>query len=186
MEKETLEQQTNDPHNNFERFDNSPSQNQVIENNIDYKKIGRAVDKAVLTVENRLQDAILTAIDKMARIETAVRSVTGPTTHEPISDVQNPDRRDFLRNVGNTPLMSASSGLDINTNQNRNDETSNEEDFEDDEFPALRPSYDRRAPTRHSCTMAPSKISFTCSILSLVFHWRKCCEAKIRRNVCSW
>ena len=28
--------------------------------------------------------------------------------------------------------------------------------------------------------MAPSKISYTCSICSLVFRWRKCCEAQLR------
>ena len=141
VENETLEQQTNGPHNDFERFNNSSSHNQAIENNI-VDKIRRAVD-----------DAILTAMDKMIipRIETAVRSITGSTGHGTISDIQNPDRRVFLGNAGNIPLMSASSRLDLNTNQNRNDEIRNEEDFEDGDFPALRPKYDRRAPTHHSC-----------------------------------
>ena len=152
MENETLEQQRNGSHIDFEVFDNSSSQTQVVENNI-VNIIRGAVDKAVLTVKNRMRDAaILKAMDKMviARLETAVRSITGSTGHEPISDVQNPDRRDFLGNVGNAPLMSASSRLDLNTSQNRNDETRNEENFDDGGFLTFRPSYDRRVPTHHS------------------------------------
>ena len=38
-------------------------------------------------------------------------------------------------------------------NQNRNDVTRNEEDFEDDDFPALRPNYDQRVPTHHNVLM---------------------------------
>ena len=48
--------------------------------------------------------------------------------------------------------MSASSRLDLNINQDKNDETRNEENFEDGDFPALRPSYDRRAQAHHSRT----------------------------------
>ena len=123
------------------------SQNHVVENNSD-EKIRTAVDKAVLTVENRMHDAILTAMDKMVipRVETAVRSITGSTGHGPISDVQNSDRRDFIGNAGNTPLMSAFSRSDLNTNQNRYDETRSEEDFEDGDFPALRSSYTDGSP----------------------------------------
>ena len=46
--------------------------------------------------------------------------------------------------------MSASSRLDLNTNQIRNDETCNEEDVEHGDFPALRPCYDRKAPTHYN------------------------------------
>ena len=46
--------------------------------------------------------------------------------------------------------MSASSRLDLDTNQNRNDENLNEEAFEDGDFPALRLSCDRRVPTDHT------------------------------------
>ena len=51
----------------------------------------------------------------------------------------------FSGNARNTPLMSASSRLHLNTNQDRNDETRNEENFKDGDFPALRPNCDRRA-----------------------------------------
>ena len=153
MQNETLEQQTNGPNNDLEKFVGSSSQNQVKENNID-DKIRRAVDNAVLTVGNCMHDAILTAMDKVVipRFESAVISITGSIGHAPNSDVQIPDRRDFLGNTGKTPLMSTSSRLDLNTNQDRNDGT-RDKDFEDGDFPALRHSYDRRAPTHHNLSV---------------------------------
>ena len=56
-----------------------------------------------------------------------VESITGLTGHGTISEVQNPDRKDFIGNVRNTPLMSASSLLDLDAELNRNDETRNNE-----------------------------------------------------------
>ena len=77
VENETLEQQTNGQHNDFERFVDSASQNQAIENNID-GKIRRAVDSAVVIVENCMHDTILTAMDKVVipKVEMAVISIT--------------------------------------------------------------------------------------------------------------
>ena len=95
-----------------------------------------------------MHDAILTAMDKVVipRVAMAVRSITGSSGHGPCSEVQNPDRRDFLGNAGNTPLMSAS----CNTSQDKNDETRNEENFEDGDFSVLRPNYDRRTQAHHN------------------------------------
>ena len=67
MKNETLEPQTNSLPNNFGRTtasENSVCQDQVIEKNID-DKIRRAVDSAVMIVENRMLDAILTAVDNV-------------------------------------------------------------------------------------------------------------------------
>ena len=79
-------------HNDFERFVDSASQNQVIENNID-DKIKRAVHSTVLTVQMCMHDAILTAMGKVVipRVETAVRSITGWTGHGRKNELQNPD-----------------------------------------------------------------------------------------------
>ena len=63
VEQETLELRTNGPHNDFERFNNSSSQEQVLENFI-HNKIRRAIDDAVLTVKNHLYDVISTSMDK--------------------------------------------------------------------------------------------------------------------------
>ena len=76
---ETLQLQKNGSSNNFWRVtvgENSACQNQVIENNTD-DKIRKAVDTATMTVENRVRDAILTAMDNVVfpRVEMAVRVI---------------------------------------------------------------------------------------------------------------
>ena len=66
----------------------------------------------------------------------AVRSVAWSSGRGPTSIVRNPDRRDFSGNLENTPLMTASCLTDLNTNQDKNDETCNSEIFVDDSFAA--------------------------------------------------
>ena len=103
LEKENLGQETNGQHNDFGRLDNSERQNQVIENHID-DQITRAVSSDVMTVENRKHDAILTAIDNVviARVEMAVKSITGSKGLRINSEVQNPDRENFVGYIRNT------------------------------------------------------------------------------------
>ena len=106
-----------------------------------------------MTIESRMHDAILTAIDIVIfpRSEMAVKSITGSKGHGTNSEVRNLDRRDFLGNVSNTPLMWASSRLDLYNELNRNHEIRNNKDFEEDgNFLALKPTYDRRAHADHS------------------------------------
>ena len=83
------------------------------------------------------------------RLEMAVRSINVSSGHRPDSVVQNPDKRNFLGNNENTPSKSASSRLDLNNDEDRIDETRDIETFEDRDFPALRPNYDRQAHTQH-------------------------------------
>ena len=45
--------------------------------------------------------------------------------------------------------MSAENRLDLDNELNRNDETRNDVDFEDGDFPAIKPNYDRRAHAHH-------------------------------------
>ena len=70
--------------------------------------IKKAVDTAILTVKNRMHGPIVTAIDivVIARLEMAIRSITGSSRHGLIFAVQNPDREDFIGNTENTPLKS--------------------------------------------------------------------------------
>ena len=82
----------------------------------------------------------------------AVTSIIDLSGHGMNSEVQSPDRTDFLGNVGNTPVMLTFSRLDLNTNQDRIDESGNEENFEDGDFPALELNYDRRAQAHHVMT----------------------------------
>ena len=153
-ENETLVSQTDSRYSNPERSvdgEISACPNQVKVNNSG-NKIGKAVDNAVKIVENRMHDAILTAMENVVipRVEMALRSITGSSGQRSDSLVQNPDRRDFIRNTANTPLKSASSRLDLNLDQDRIDETCDIENFEDSNFPALKPNYDRRAHGHHN------------------------------------
>ena len=81
----------------------------------------------------------------------AVKSIIGSTRHGTNNKVQNFERGDFLGNVRNTPVMSASSRLGLDSELDRNDETRNDQDFEDGDFPELKPHYDRRAHAHHMC-----------------------------------
>ena len=89
MEIAALEQQTNGQNNDFEGFVDSASQNQVIEINFE-DKFRRADDKAVLTVENCMDDAILTVMDKVVNstVEMAMKSITGSSGHGQNSEVK--------------------------------------------------------------------------------------------------
>ena len=109
---DTLEHQTNGLYNDSEKIICNASQDQFIENNND-EEIRGAVDNAVMTLENCMQDAIWKAMNKMVipRVEMVVTSITGSSGHGPNSIVQDPDPRDFTGNNENTPLMSASSRL---------------------------------------------------------------------------
>ena len=111
-ESQKLEQQNNDQPKDFERLDKRARQNQVIKKKIDYQ-ITRAVSSAVMIVENCMHDGNLTTTDNVVipRVEMAVKSITGSTGHRMNNDVQNPDRRDLLGNIRNTPFMSASGRL---------------------------------------------------------------------------
>ena len=82
-DSEILEQQTDGQCNDSERVNNSLCQNQVMENKIG-NQITREVSSAVMTVENRLHDAILTAIDNVVipRVEMAVKSTTSSAWDE--------------------------------------------------------------------------------------------------------
>ena len=131
-------------------------QSQVIENKID-DQITRAVSSPVMTVENCKRDVILTAIDNMVipGVEMAVKSITSSAMHGTSSEVQTPDRWNFLGNIRNTPLMSASSRLDLDNELNRNDETRNDIDFKDGDFLASKLNYDRREHAHHKYLFVP-------------------------------
>ena len=91
---ETLERQTNGLCNKFGRItagENSACQDQLNQRNFD-DKIGKALDNAVLTVQNLVHfDAILTVMDNVVklRVETAVRSITGSSGRRPCNMIQN-------------------------------------------------------------------------------------------------
>ena len=106
-----------------------------------------------MTVENRIYNAILTTIDKLENpeLDMAVRSITGLLRLGPISVLQNSDQSDFRGITENNLPMSASSRLELNIGQDKIGET-RDIVFEEGDFPALGPSYDRRAQTHHVVT----------------------------------
>ena len=77
----------------------------------------------VTAVENRVHDASLTAMDDVviSRFKMVVRSITGSSRQGPDSVVQHPDQRDFPKKKENTPLMTASSRVDLTIDQDKND-----------------------------------------------------------------
>ena len=112
-ENENLQQQASGCHRDFERIVDNASQNQVVGNNTDDRIID-AVDSDVIAVENRMHEAIWTAMNDMLnpRVEMAVKLNTGSSGNGPNSIVQNSDGRVLTGNTENTPLKSASGRLD--------------------------------------------------------------------------
>ena len=109
---------------------------------------------AVIAVENRVHDAILTALNDVVipRVEMAKKSIKGSSGNGPKCIVQNPDRRDFTGKTEITQLRPASSRLDLKIEQDGIDETRDVDNSEDGDFPATRPIHDQRAHTHHMVT----------------------------------
>ena len=145
-----LESQANGHHEDFEIIVDNESQNQIIGSNI-HGRIRNVVDSAGVVVKNLMQDPILRTMNNVVipRVELAVRSITSSSRNEPNSIVQNSNRRDFTGNTGNTPLRSASSRLDLNTEQDDLNETHDVDKSKEVDFPATRFIYDRRAHAHH-------------------------------------
>ena len=81
-----------------------------------------------------------------------VRSIIDSSGRGPISMVQNADQRDFTGNIEGTPLISASSRVYLNVNQDGIDDTHNVENFQAFDFPAVQPKCDWKAHTHHLMT----------------------------------
>ena len=84
MGNEALKSQAYGHHEDFERIVESTNRNQVIGGNTD-ERIRNAINSAVIVVENRKHDAILTAMNNVviARVEMAARSNTGSLENGP-------------------------------------------------------------------------------------------------------
>ena len=150
MGKEALKQQANGRHEVFEKIIvDSASQNQIKGSNTDKNRY--AVHKAVIAVENRMLDVILTTMNKMIipQVEMAVRSILGSLGTGPNSKLQNFDRRDFRGNTEIIPLSSTSSRFDLSTEQDETYETRDIDNCREGNFPATRHNYDRKAHAHH-------------------------------------
>ena len=87
------------------------------------------VNSVVAAVENRIQDAILTAVDSViiSSFQLQMKLIIGSSGHGPNIVVQNRDQRNFSRNMKGTPLMRASTPTYLKINHSKNDETGNKE-----------------------------------------------------------
>ena len=98
-------------------------------------------NSVVTAVENLVHGVILTGMDNVnIRVEMALRSISGSSGREANSVVHNPHQRNFLRNMENTPLMTACGRVDLNIDDDKNDETLDVENFR-----PLGPNGDRQS-----------------------------------------
>ena len=154
IENETVEPQTSGLVNSFGKSavgENSISRNQVTDGIIT-EEIREEVDNAITDVKKRLHEGNLTAMDNVVipRAEIAVRLITESSGQGPNSMVQIPDQTYFPGNTEKIPLKSDSGRVDINADLDENDETHFVENFEEGNFPVLRPNCDQQPHAHHS------------------------------------
>ena len=151
------------------------------------EKIDREMSNIVDTVEDRIRNAILTAIEKIVapRIELAVRSINASSGRDATNLSANSERRE---RVGvNASLENVSRNNDTLDVSNVNDETRHNIADEVSELSVPVTRFDRQPHTHHRCRMTsfirrptffnPMKMStnsiwctyLSCSYLSLPF-----------------
>ena len=114
------------------------------------ERIDREMNNIVDTVEDRIQNAILTAIDNIVapKIELAIRSINASSGRDVTSVSANSERRE---QVGiNAPFESASGCNDTLGVSKRNDETRHNIADEVSELSVPEAHFDRQPQTHHS------------------------------------
>ena len=117
-----------------------------------FEKIDREMSNIVDTVEDRIQNAVLTAIDNIVapKIELAIRSVNASSGREATSVSANSERREH---VGiNTPFENASENNIILGVSNMNDETRQNILDKVNELSVPETHFNRQAHTHHMMT----------------------------------
>ena len=116
------------------------------------ESIDREMNNIIDTVEDRIQNAILTAIDNIAapKIELAIRSINASSGRDVTSVSTNSERKE---RVGlNTSFENASRNNDTLDLSNVNDETRHNIADEESELSAPETHCDRQAHTHHMVT----------------------------------
>ena len=116
------------------------------------EKIDREMSNIVDTVEDRIQNAILTAIENIVapKIELAIRSINASSGRDATSVSANSERRE---RVGiNASLENASKNNDTLNASNVNDETRHNNPDEVSELSVPETHFDRQAHTHHMVT----------------------------------
>ena len=113
------------------------------------ERIDREMSNIVDTVEDRIQNAILTAIENIvaSKIELAVRSINASSGRDAASVSANSDHRE---RVGiNSSFENASKNNDTLDASNVNDETRHDNPDEVSELSVPETHFDRQAHTHH-------------------------------------
>ena len=117
------------------------------------ERIDREISNIVDTVEDRIQNAILTATDNIVahKIQLAIRSINASSGRDVISVTANSERGEH---VGiNTPFENASGNSNTLHVSNVNDETRNNISDEVSELSVPETRFDRQAHTHHTNQM---------------------------------
>ena len=119
------------------------------------ERIDREVSNIVDTVEDRIQNAILTAIDKIVapRIELAIRSTNATSGRDVTSLTANSERGEHIGI--NASFENASGNNDILHVSKANDETRHNIPNEVSELLVPGKHLDRQPHTHHSCNFFP-------------------------------
>ena len=109
------------------------------------------VDCVMTTVETRVQDAVLTAIESLVilRIELAMKSANASSEPNLDGSVSEPDQRDFSGNIEGLQ-MTASSRINSYAYLNKIDETGGNSAVEVVELVVNEKNIDRQRQTHHS------------------------------------
>ena len=122
------------------------------------ERIDREMSNIVDTVEDRIQNAVLTAIDNIVtpKIELAIRSINASPGRDVTSASGNSERREY--EGINASFENASANNRTLGMANTNDETRH--DFHDgvSELPVSEAQFDRQLPTHHMPSGASSDI----------------------------
>ena len=122
------------------------------------ERIDRERSNIVDTVEDRIQNAVLTAIDNIVtpKIELAIRSINASSGRDVTSASGNSERREY--EGINASFENASANNRTLGMANTNDETRH--DFHDgvSELPVLEAQFDRQLPTHHMPSGASSEV----------------------------
>ena len=122
------------------------------------ERIDREMSNIVDTVEDRIENAVLTAIDNIVtpKIELAIRSINASSGRDVTSASGNSERREYEginASFENASVNNRTLGM-----ANTNDETRH--DFHDgvSELPVLEAQFDRQLPTHHMPSGASSEV----------------------------
>ena len=140
------------------------------------ERIDREMSNIVDTVEDRIQNAVLTAIDNIVtpKIELAIRSINASSGRDVTSASGNSERREY--EGINASFENASANNRTLGMANTNDETRH--DFHDgvSELPVLEAQFDRQLPTHHKPSGASSEVNHNIALSST----KKC--VKLAKN----